>query len=78
MSNSKTRLSIESWDRASNAAPAAASLMAAELGWASEQRDLEIQMYNERVVAERKSQTYFDDESAQSSRLAAMDSRQSV
>ncbi len=74
----RTRLSIESWDRASNAAPAAASLMAAELGWASEQRDLEIQMYNERVVAERKSQTYFDDESAQSSRLAAMDSRQSV
>jgi glycerol-3-phosphate dehydrogenase len=74
----RTRLSIESWDRASDAAPDAASLMAAELGWTSEYRDLEIQTYNERVVAERKSQTYFDDETAQSSRLAAMDSRHSV
>lgn len=69
----RTRISIEAWDRGVSAAPVAAALMAAELGWDAERTNHEVARYLERVAAERASQLEPDDESADRVRLAARD-----
>jgi glycerol-3-phosphate dehydrogenase len=69
----RTRISIEAWDRGVSAAPVAAKLMAAELGWDEERTQSEIAHYLDRVRAERESQTMPDDASADRARLAVPD-----
>ena len=69
----RTRISIEAWDRGVSAAPVAAKLMAAELGWDEERTQSEIAHYLDRVRAERASQTMPDDASADRVRLAVPD-----
>ena len=67
----RTRISIESWDRGVAAAPVAAEIMAAALGWDAEQVEREVNTYNRRVAAEIDSQQLPDDESADRARLEA-------
>ena len=69
----RTRISIETWDRGVAAAPVAASLMGAVLGWDEDRVEREVAAYFERVVAERASQDQPDDESADHARLLARD-----
>lgn len=69
----RTRISIEAWDRGVSAAPVAAALMAAELGWDAARTKREISTYLKRVDAERASQEQPDDASADRVRLAAPD-----
>lgn len=69
----RTRISIEAWDRGVSAAPVAAGLMAAELGWDAERTRVEVERYLQRVDAELKSQLQPDDESADRIRLEAPD-----
>ena len=67
----RTRLSIETYDRGLVAAEPAARLMAGVLGWDEEQVQREVQLYQDRVEAERNSQQQPDDASADAARLAA-------
>lgn len=67
----RTRISIEAWDRGVAAAPVVAAIMAPILGWSDDYRDHEVELYKERVEAERKSQTMPDDASADRARLEA-------
>jgi glycerol-3-phosphate dehydrogenase len=69
----RTRISIEAWDRGVSAAPVAAALMGAELGWNQERIDNEVANYLKRVSAEIESQQQPDDESADRVRLEAPD-----
>ncbi|MGN6197285.1 glycerol-3-phosphate dehydrogenase/oxidase [Humibacter sp.] len=69
----RTRISIEAWDRGVSAAPVAARLMGAELGWDVERIEREIAYYLRRVAAERASQEQPDDASADRVRLEAPD-----
>jgi glycerol-3-phosphate dehydrogenase len=69
----RTRISIESWDRGLAAAPVVADLVGEVLGWSPEQRAQEVELYTERVAAERASQELPDDVSADRARLAARD-----
>ncbi|HON74950.1 MAG TPA: glycerol-3-phosphate dehydrogenase C-terminal domain-containing protein, partial [Dermatophilaceae bacterium] len=69
----RTRLSIESFDRALTASRPAAELIAPVLGWSAADVDNEVEHYRQRVVAERMSQTMPDDASADAARLAAPD-----
>ncbi len=69
----RTRISIEAWDRGVSAAPVAAALMGAELGWDAERIDSEVRNYLARVAAERASQLEPDDASADRVRLEAPD-----
>ncbi|MBX3117287.1 MAG: glycerol-3-phosphate dehydrogenase, partial [Cryobacterium sp.] len=69
----RTRISIEAWDRGVSAAPVAAGLMGAELGWDKARVEQEIQFYLKRVTAERTSQEQPDDASADRARLEAPD-----
>jgi glycerol-3-phosphate dehydrogenase len=69
----RTRISIEAWDRGVSAAPVAAALMGAELGWDADRVDLEVRTYLARVAAERASQLEPDDASADRVRLEAPD-----
>jgi glycerol-3-phosphate dehydrogenase len=69
----RTRISIEAWDRGVSAAPVAAALMGAELGWDADRIELETKTYLDRVAAERASQLEPDDESADRVRLEAPD-----
>ena len=69
----RTRISIEAWDRGVSAAPVAAKLMAAELGWDEERTQSEIAHYLDRVRAERESQTMPDDASADRVRVSVPD-----
>lgn len=69
----RTRISIEAWDRGVSAAPVAARLMGAELGWDKARVEQEIQFYLKRVTAERTSQEQPDDASADRARLEAPD-----
>ncbi|GAB95962.1 glycerol-3-phosphate dehydrogenase [Kineosphaera limosa] len=69
----RTRISIEVWDRGVGAAPAAAQVMAPILAWGEPQQQREVELYRERVAAERASQTLPDDESADAARRAARD-----
>jgi glycerol-3-phosphate dehydrogenase len=69
----RTRISIETFDRGLAAAPVAAELMGAVLGWTSEQQHREVEHYRLRVEAERASQEQPDDETADAARLGAPD-----
>jgi glycerol-3-phosphate dehydrogenase len=69
----RTRISIEAWDRGVSAAPVAAALMGAELGWDAARIQREVDTYLARVTAERASQLEPDDESADRVRLEAPD-----
>ncbi|MBI5160344.1 MAG: glycerol-3-phosphate dehydrogenase, partial [Micrococcales bacterium] len=69
----RTRISIEAWDRGVSAAPVAAELMGAELGWSEERKQEEVDNYLRRVAAERASQLEPDDASADRVRLEAPD-----
>ena len=69
----RTRLSIESFDRALTASRPAAELIAPVLGWSAAEVDNEVEHYRQRVAAERMSQTMPDDASADAARLAAPD-----
>ena len=69
----RTRLSIETWDRAVGASRAAAELVAPILGWDAATIDNEVEHYQQRVEAERVSQTMPDDHSADEARLQAPD-----
>ncbi len=67
----RTRLSIETWDRAVGAARPAAELVAPVLGWDAATIDEEVAHYEQRVAAERISQSMPDDAAADAARLAA-------
>jgi glycerol-3-phosphate dehydrogenase len=69
----RTRLSIETWDRAVGASRPAAEIVAPILGWDAQTVDNEVEHYLQRVEAERRSQTMPDDESADHARLRAPD-----
>ena len=69
----RTRLSIETWDRAVGASRATAELVAPILGWDAATIDNEVEHYQQRVEAERVSQTMPDDWSADEARLQAPD-----
>ncbi|WP_345520301.1 glycerol-3-phosphate dehydrogenase/oxidase [Nocardioides conyzicola] len=69
----RTRISIETFDRGVSAAPAAARLMAAELGWDAARTDEEIDHYLRRVEAERQSQLKLTDQEADEARVKVPD-----
>ncbi len=71
----RTRISIETPDRGTTAAVAAAELVAPILGWDQERIDNEVQAYSARVEAERRSQEQEDDLAADAARIAAPDTR---
>jgi glycerol-3-phosphate dehydrogenase len=71
----RTRLSIESEDRGTKAAPVVAAIMAPLLGWDDTTIAREIDHYEKRVEAERESQRMPDDRTADAARLGAEDVR---
>lgn len=71
----RTRISIESFDRGMAAAGPVAELMGEVLGWDTARRQLEVAHYHARVIAERESQTQWDDATADAARLGAPDVR---
>jgi glycerol-3-phosphate dehydrogenase len=71
----RTRISIETFDRGLEAAPAVAEQMGDVLGWDAETRERELAHYAARVRAERESQEQPDDLSADAARLGAPDVR---
>ncbi len=69
----RTRISIETFDRGVGAAPQAAELMAAELGWSETRVAEEVDHYRRRVEAERRSQMQFTDQAADEARVEVGD-----
>jgi len=69
----RTRISIETWDRGLESAEPAARLMAGPLGWDEDTIKREVDLYRERVAAERRSQEQPDDRAADLERLSAPD-----
>jgi glycerol-3-phosphate dehydrogenase len=69
----RTRISIETFDRGVSAAPHAARLMAAELGWDDARTADEVDHYLRRVEAERQSQLMLTDQEADEARVKATD-----
>ncbi|WP_460810299.1 glycerol-3-phosphate dehydrogenase/oxidase [Nocardioides salsibiostraticola] len=69
----RTRISIETFDRGVAAAPAAAALMAGELGWDQARVEEEVDHYLRRVEAERQSQMKFSDQEADEARVQVRD-----
>ncbi len=69
----RTRISIETFDRGTQSARAAARLMAGELGWDDARRDDEVDHYLRRVEAERQSQRTATDREADEARVRAPD-----
>lgn len=69
----RTRISIETWDRGLESAEPAARLMAEPLGWDEDTIKREVELYRERVAAERRSQEQPDDRAADLERLSAPD-----
>jgi glycerol-3-phosphate dehydrogenase len=69
----RTRISIETFDRGVAAAPAAARLMAAELGWDQARTAEEVDHYLRRVEAERQSQLKPTDQEADEARVVVGD-----
>ncbi|MCW2744627.1 MAG: glycerol-3-phosphate dehydrogenase/oxidase [Mycobacterium sp.] len=69
----RTRISIESYDRGTEAAPVVARLMAGVLAWNEAQIDREVRHYRARVDAERDAQSQPDDLTADAARLGAPD-----
>ncbi len=71
----RTRISIETPDRGTASAEAAARLVAPVLDWDEERIANEVQAYFARVEAERQSQQEDDDQAADAARIAAPDTR---
>lgn len=71
----RTRISIETADRGTEAANDVADLMGEVLGWSTDVRDNEVVHYLARVRAERDSQTQLDDQTADAARMGAPDVR---
>ncbi len=71
----RTRISIETADRGTAAAPEVARLVAEVLGWDAATREREIAHYEARVRAERESNRMPDDRTADAARLGAPDVR---
>jgi glycerol-3-phosphate dehydrogenase len=69
----RTRISIETFDRGTEAARPAAELMAGELGWDDARVDEEVDHYLRRVEAERASQLKWTDQEADEARVSAPD-----
>lgn len=69
----RTRISIETFDRGVSAAPAAAALMATELGWDEARTAEEVDHYLRRVEAERQSQLKLTDQEADEARVVVRD-----
>jgi glycerol-3-phosphate dehydrogenase len=69
----RTRISIETWDRGLEAATHAAALMAEVLDWDEQTTTEEVEIYRERVAAERRSQEQADDRDADLERTSAPD-----
>jgi glycerol-3-phosphate dehydrogenase len=69
----RTRISIETFDRGTEAARPAAELMAGELGWDDARVDEEVDHYLRRVEAERASQLKWTDQEADEARVQAPD-----
>jgi glycerol-3-phosphate dehydrogenase len=67
----RTRISIETFDRGLTSAEPAAKLMAEVLGWSDERVAREVEVYRERVAAERDSQEQADDQAADAARTRA-------
>ena len=67
----RTRISIETFDRGLAAAEPAARLMGEVLGWSEAQISREVEVYAERVAAERDSQQQPDDQAADAARTRA-------
>lgn len=74
----RTRISIEYPHRGVDSAEPVARLMAAELGWDEQRIAREVQVYTERVEAERASQSQPDDEAADAQRSAASEARSEI
>ncbi len=74
----RTRMSIESADRGVSAAPVAAAIMGAVLGWDEATTACEVDNYRSRVAAELDSQGAADDRTADARRLGARDVRAGV
>jgi glycerol-3-phosphate dehydrogenase len=70
----RMRISFESSDRGTSAAPVVADLISPILGWNASRRDAEVQSYLARVAAERDSNEQPDDELAEHARLSAPES----
>jgi len=66
----RTRISIETEHRGVETAPHAARVMAGVLGWDAVTTQAEIEAYERRVLAERRSQTMPDDASADAARTS--------
>ena len=67
----RTRISIETFDRGTSTARAAAELMGAELGWDAMRLEEEVDHYLRRVEAERQSQQMPTDQEADEARVSA-------
>jgi glycerol-3-phosphate dehydrogenase len=67
----RTRISIETWHRGLDSVEECARLMAGVLGWDEAQTAREVNFYERRVAAERKSQEQPDDAFADAARLEA-------
>ncbi|MFN0029325.1 MAG: glycerol-3-phosphate dehydrogenase/oxidase [Acidimicrobiales bacterium] len=74
----RTRLSIETFHRGVDCAEQVALLMAGPLGWDQDTCAAEVAHYRQRVAAERESQTFPDDRSADAVRLEAPERRSLV
>ena len=74
----RTRISIEYPHRGVDCADAVALLMAGVLGWDEKTIAREVAVYNERVQAERDSQTEPSDQAADAKRSAAPEARTSL
>jgi glycerol-3-phosphate dehydrogenase len=70
----RMRISFESADRGTSAAPVVTDLIAPILGWNASRRNAEVQSYLERVAAERASNEQPTDESAERVRLSVPES----
>ena len=69
----RTRISIETFDRGLASAEPAAALMGEVLGWSDAQRAEQVDLYLQRVAAERDSQTKTDDQAADVARTSVPD-----
>jgi glycerol-3-phosphate dehydrogenase len=67
----RTRISIEMFDRGLRSAEPAARLMGEVLGWSESVIAREVEVYGERVAAERDSQEQADDQAADAARTRA-------
>ncbi|WP_085977910.1 glycerol-3-phosphate dehydrogenase/oxidase [Saccharomonospora marina] len=71
----RTRISIEYPHRGVDCAEQVAELVSEVLGWTQETMAKEVELYRERVRAERESQSQSDDEAADARRVAAPEAR---